>query len=125
MTNTCAETTIDLTAPPTSSPRYADCQHTGEIIIKDDRPLYCADCGQVIHAEAAARFCVGVLATEYREDGEISLEMLSGEKEQLAAVVEGYLYHNPGATGDATMACARNAWERIRTETDKRLRHSQ
>jgi hypothetical protein len=121
MTNTSTQVTIDLTALPTSPPRYANCQHAGEIIIKDDRPLYCADCGQVIHTEAAARFCVGVLATEYREDGEISLEMLSGEKKQLAAVVEGYLYHNPGATGDDTMACARSAWERIRIETDKRL----
>lgn len=123
MANTCAQATIDLTALPTTPPRYADCHHTGEIIIKDDRPLYCADCGQAIHAEAAARFCVGVLVTEYREDSEISLEMLSGEKEQLAVAIEGYLYQNPDATGDDTMVCARSAWERIRVETDERLQH--
>jgi hypothetical protein len=125
MTDTQTQVTSNLTTLPASPPRYADCPHLDEIIITDDRPLYCADCGQAIHAEAAARFCVGVLATEYREDGEFALEMLSSEKEKFAAAVEGYLYHNPGATGDDTMACARSAWERIRTETDKMLRHSQ
>ena len=113
MTDTSIQVTIDLTALPTSPPRYADCQHTSEIIIKDDRPLYCADCGQAIHAESAARFCVGVLAAEYREDGEIALEILTGERKQLTAAIEGYLYNNPSATGDDTMALARHLWARI------------
>jgi hypothetical protein len=124
MTDTSTQI-IALTTLPTSPPAYASCMHQGEIIIQDDRPLYCADCGQAIHAEVAARFCVGVLATEYRDEGEFALEMLSSEKEKLAAAIEGYLYHNPGATGDDTMACVRSAWERIRSETDKMLRHSQ
>jgi hypothetical protein len=115
MTDTCTQTTIDLATLPALPPRYADCQHSGEIIIQDDRPLYCADCDQAIHAEAATRFCVGVLATEYREDGEISLEMLSSERKQLTAAIEGYLYHNPGATGDDTMALARRLWAGIQT----------
>jgi hypothetical protein len=113
MTDTQTQVTIDLTTLPASPPRYTDCAHPGEIIVTDARPLYCADCGQAIHAESAARFCVGVLATEYREDGEIALEMLTGERKQLAAAIEGYLYHKPGATGDDTMALARGLWARI------------
>ena len=107
------QVTSNLTTLPASPPRYADCAHLDEIIITDDRPLYCADCGQAIHAESAARFCIGVLATEYREDGEIALEMLTGERKQLTAAIEGYLYNNPSATGDGTMALARHLWARI------------
>jgi hypothetical protein len=115
MTDTPTQAAIDLTILPASPPRYADCAHQGEIIATDDRPLYCADCGHAIHAESAARFCAGVLAAEYREDGEIALEMLTDERKQLTAAIEGYLYNNPVATGDDTMALARRLWARIQT----------